>query len=165
MMEENYPRHRNGSEYHSKRKKPFVKDRLGQRYASDKVGNQLYPNSEKPFAKNKNNEEYYARDFQENEMYPSTEKIITHERIIDPDKYSSLLKVLRITANIFRFVNSLREKDNVKGPLAAEELSNAEIFWLKVTQNDFYTSEITCLKSNKTLQLGLEVVVLEPFPG
>ncbi|GFW10110.1 hypothetical protein TNCV_2916091 [Trichonephila clavipes] len=70
MMEENYLRHRNGSEYYSKRKKPFVKDRSGQRYASDKEGNQLYPNSEKPFARNKNNEEYYARDFQENEMYP-----------------------------------------------------------------------------------------------
>ncbi|GFY46187.1 integrase catalytic domain-containing protein [Trichonephila inaurata madagascariensis] len=31
---------------------------------------------------------------------------ITHERIIDPDKYSSLLKLLRITAYIFRFVNT-----------------------------------------------------------
>ncbi|GFY78150.1 integrase catalytic domain-containing protein [Trichonephila inaurata madagascariensis] len=46
----------------------------------------------------------------------------------------------------------LKRKDIVKGPLAAEELSNAEIFWVKVTQNDFYTSEITCLKSSKTLQ-------------
>ncbi|GFX85830.1 integrase catalytic domain-containing protein [Trichonephila clavipes] len=54
---------------------------------------------------------------------------ITHERIIDPDKYSSLLKLLRITAYIFRFVNALRRKDILKGPLAAEELSNAEIFW------------------------------------
>ncbi|GFU58566.1 integrase catalytic domain-containing protein [Trichonephila clavipes] len=71
---------------------------------------------------------------------------ITHQRIIDPDKYSSLLKLLRITAYIFRFVNALRRKDIVKGHLAAEELSNAEIFWVKVTQNDFYTSEITCLK-------------------
>ncbi|GFW25984.1 hypothetical protein TNCV_3316561 [Trichonephila clavipes] len=38
MMEENYPRHRNSCEYYSKRKKPFVKDRSGQRYASDKEG-------------------------------------------------------------------------------------------------------------------------------
>ncbi|GFU45184.1 integrase catalytic domain-containing protein [Trichonephila clavipes] len=54
---------------------------------------------------------------------------ITHERIIEPDKCSSLLKLLRITAYIFRFVNALRRKDIVKDPLAAEELSNAEIFW------------------------------------
>ncbi|GFT85138.1 DUF1758 domain-containing protein [Trichonephila clavipes] len=39
---------------------------------------------------------------------------ITHERIIDPDKYSSLLKLLRITAYNFRFVNALGlQKDNV----------------------------------------------------
>ncbi|GFW49835.1 integrase catalytic domain-containing protein [Trichonephila clavipes] len=53
----------------------------------------------------------------------------------------------------------------VKGPLAAEELSNAEIFWVKVTHNDFYISEITCLKRKENFTKGLEVVVLEPFPG
>ncbi|GFW56335.1 integrase catalytic domain-containing protein [Trichonephila clavipes] len=38
---------------------------------------------------------------------------ITCERIIDPDKYSSLLKILRITAYIFRFENALGlQKDN-----------------------------------------------------
>ncbi|GFQ66999.1 hypothetical protein TNCT_574481 [Trichonephila clavata] len=41
-----------------------------ERYARDKDGNQLYPNSEKPFARNKHNEEYYARDVQGNEWYP-----------------------------------------------------------------------------------------------
>ncbi|GFR24172.1 integrase catalytic domain-containing protein [Trichonephila clavata] len=71
---------------------------------------------------------------------------ITREKIIDPDKYSSLLKLLRVTAYIFRFVNALRRKDFKKGPLASEEIFNAEIFWVKVTQNDFYSSEITCLK-------------------
>ncbi|GFX46599.1 integrase catalytic domain-containing protein [Trichonephila clavipes] len=88
---------------------------------------------------------------------------IAHERIIDPDKYSSLLKLLRITIYIFRFVNVLRRKDVVKGPLAAEELSNAEIFWVKVTQNNFYISEITCLKSNKTLQKDSKLLCVNPF--
>ncbi|GFW21298.1 integrase catalytic domain-containing protein [Trichonephila clavipes] len=88
---------------------------------------------------------------------------ITHNIIINPDKYSSLLKLLRITAYVFRFVNALRRKGIVKGPLAAEELSNAEIFWVKVTQNDFYTSEITCLKSNKTLQKDSKLLRLNPL--
>ncbi|GFT05461.1 integrase catalytic domain-containing protein [Trichonephila clavipes] len=88
---------------------------------------------------------------------------ITYERVIDPDKYSSLLKPLRITAYIFRFVNALRRKDIVKGPLEAEELSNAEIFLVKVTQPDFYTSEITCLKNNKTLQKDSKLLCLNPF--
>ncbi|GFT07299.1 uncharacterized protein TNCV_1417081 [Trichonephila clavipes] len=52
---------------------------------------------------------------------------------------------------------------HLKGPLAAEELSNAEIFWVKVTQNDFYTSEITCLKNNKALQKDSKLLYLNPF--
>ncbi|GFQ90192.1 integrase catalytic domain-containing protein [Trichonephila clavata] len=89
--------------------------------------------------------------------------IITHEKIIDPDKYSSLLKLPRITAYIFRFVNALRKKDLEKGPLASEELSNAEILWVKVTKNDFYSSEITCLKSDKPLQKDSKLLCLNLF--
>ncbi|GFR08239.1 integrase catalytic domain-containing protein [Trichonephila clavata] len=88
---------------------------------------------------------------------------ITHGKIIDPDKYSSFLKLLRVTAYIFRFVNALRRKDFEKGPLASEELSNAEIFWMKVTQNDYYSSEITCLKSDKPLQKDSKLLCLDPF--
>ncbi|GFQ65265.1 integrase catalytic domain-containing protein [Trichonephila clavata] len=88
---------------------------------------------------------------------------ITREKIIVPDKYSSLLKLLRVTAYIFRFVNALRRKDFEKGPLASEELFNAEIFWVKVTQNDFYSSEITCLKSDKPLQKDSKLLCLNPF--
>ncbi|GFQ65834.1 integrase catalytic domain-containing protein [Trichonephila clavata] len=88
---------------------------------------------------------------------------ITHEKIIDPDKYSSLLKLLRVTAYIFRFVNALRRKDFQKGPLASEELFKAEIFWVKVTQNDFYSSEITCIKSDKPLQKDSKLLCLNPF--
>ncbi|GFR19119.1 hypothetical protein TNCT_639931 [Trichonephila clavata] len=66
MLPENYPKRRDESEYYSKRKKPFIKDPLSgaERYTRDNKGNQLYPNSEKTFARNKHNEEYYARDFQ-----------------------------------------------------------------------------------------------------
>ncbi|GFR33482.1 integrase catalytic domain-containing protein [Trichonephila clavata] len=88
---------------------------------------------------------------------------ITREKIIDPDKYSSLLKLLRVTAYIFRFVNAFRRKDFEKGPLASEELFNTEIFWVKVTQNDFYSSEITCLKSDKPLQKDSKLLCLNPF--
>ncbi|GFR25633.1 integrase catalytic domain-containing protein [Trichonephila clavata] len=54
---------------------------------------------------------------------------ITHEKFIDPDKYSSLLKLLRVTAYIFRFVNALRRKDFEKGPLASEELFNIQKYF------------------------------------
>ncbi|GFQ83656.1 integrase catalytic domain-containing protein [Trichonephila clavata] len=88
---------------------------------------------------------------------------ITREKIIDPDKYSSLLKLPRVTAYIFRFVNVLRRKDFEKGPLASEDLFNAEIFWVKVTQNGFFSSEITCLKSDKPLQKDSKLLCLNPF--
>ncbi|GFY13720.1 integrase catalytic domain-containing protein [Trichonephila clavipes] len=67
------------------------------------------------------------------------------------------------SSHIVNLTNALRRKYIVNGPLAAEELSNAEIFWVKVTQNDFYTSEITCLKSNKSLKKDSKLLCLNPF--
>ncbi|GFT62669.1 hypothetical protein TNCV_3096071 [Trichonephila clavipes] len=69
MIEENYPRRRNGSEYYSKRKKPWSRIlRVSAMLGIKTVINctQIQKNL---FARNKNNEEYYARDFQGNEMY------------------------------------------------------------------------------------------------
>ncbi|XP_055941720.1 uncharacterized protein LOC129971768 [Argiope bruennichi] len=54
---------------------------------------------------------------------------IVQEKIIDPEKFSCLLKLLRVTSWILRFVNTLKRKNVKKGPLTSEELSDAEMFW------------------------------------
>ncbi|XP_055924489.1 uncharacterized protein LOC129956586 [Argiope bruennichi] len=54
---------------------------------------------------------------------------IVQEKIIDPEKFSCLLKLLRVTSWILRFVNTLERKNVEKGPLTSEELSDVEMFW------------------------------------
>ncbi|XP_055928674.1 uncharacterized protein LOC129959809 [Argiope bruennichi] len=88
---------------------------------------------------------------------------IVQEKIIDPEKFSCLLKLLRVTSWILRFVNTLKKKNVEKGPLTSEELSDAEMFWVRIVQNDCYSSEIQCLKNNKPLPRDSKLLCLNPF--
>ena len=48
---------------------------------------------------------------------------------IDETRYSSLLKLLRITAWILRFVNILKKREPFSGPLTAKELQESKLKW------------------------------------
>lgn len=48
---------------------------------------------------------------------------------IDIRRFSSLTKLLRVTALSERFVNKLRKKSNRSGPLDESEIANAERSW------------------------------------
>ncbi len=61
------------------------------------------------------------------------------DEIVDIRKYSSLSKVLRITALVLRFIHNLRVKKNsgqIKiGSIGAQEINEAEKVWIKGAQN------------------------------
>ncbi|XP_055932972.1 uncharacterized protein LOC129962995 [Argiope bruennichi] len=59
---------------------------------------------------------------------------IVQEKIIDPETFSCLLKLLRVTSWILRFVNTLKKKNVEKGSLTSEELSDAEMLWVRIVQ-------------------------------
>ncbi|GBM14578.1 hypothetical protein AVEN_34987-1 [Araneus ventricosus] len=88
---------------------------------------------------------------------------IVQEKILDPGKFSCLRNLLRVTAWVVRFVNALKRKNAEKGPLTSDELTNAEMFWVRITQNDSYSNEITCLKKNKSLPRDSKLLCLNPF--
>ncbi|GBM64459.1 hypothetical protein AVEN_194222-1 [Araneus ventricosus] len=88
---------------------------------------------------------------------------IVQEKVLDPGKFSCLRNLLRVTAWVVRFVNALKRKNAEKGPLTSDELTNAEMFWVRITQNDFYSNEITCLKNNKSLPRDSKLLCLNPF--
>ncbi|GBO18374.1 hypothetical protein AVEN_130645-1 [Araneus ventricosus] len=88
---------------------------------------------------------------------------IVQEKILDPGKFSCLRNLLRVTAWVVRFVNALKRKNAEKGPLTSDELTNAEMFWVRITQNYSYSNEITCLKNNKSLHRDSKVLCLNPF--
>lgn len=64
------------------------------------------------------------------------------EQAINPEKFSSWRKLIRVTARIQRLAKkiSLRKhaQEGRNGPLTPEELERAEIFWIKAAQNDLH---------------------------
>lgn len=58
---------------------------------------------------------------------------------IDPSKFSSWRKLIRVTARIRRLAVKIRlrkyDQDGKEGPLAPEELQQAEIYWIKQAQS------------------------------
>ncbi|XP_065883974.1 uncharacterized protein [Dysidea avara] len=72
-------------------------------------------------------------------------------QIIKLSNYSSLNKLLAITAYTTRFVNNLcRSRPKLNGPLTAEELSSARIQWIQACQELRYPLEMVSAKSKCT---------------
>ena len=91
----------------------------------------------------------------------STSSVINIEKIIDVERYSSRIKLLRITARVLRFLRRLRKKSLGFLPfeLTAAEIHEAEALWIRRIQSSVFSEEIRCIRSghcNKRVkQLGL----------
>ena len=72
-------------------------------------------------------------------------------RAVSITKYSSYLKLLRVTAYTCRFINNCKHPRNREtGSLTANELHDAEIRWLKSCQSTQFQAEIASLKTDST---------------
>ena len=85
------------------------------------------------------------------------------EPLLDLDKYSRLRTVFRLTAWVKRFVNNARSSQKTHGELTAEELTAAEMYWVKVTQEQGFSQELSLLKSGKELDKDSKIKDLKPF--
>ena len=82
----------------------------------------------------------------------STDKKI--DQVIDVKRFSSLTKLLRVTALVVKFVNQLkkmrnRTKTEERKEVIAEDLKEAEILWIKAVQASSFAEEIKFLQTNK----------------
>ena len=69
-------------------------------------------------------------------------------KIIDIKRYSSLQKLLAVTAYVLRFINTIRRIDSVNTKhLTTFELARAHLTLLRAAQHDTFLVEITNLKS------------------
>ena len=76
---------------------------------------------------------------------------------IDETRYSSLLKLLRITAWILRFVNILKKREPFSGPLTAKELQESKLKWDLYIQYKSYPNILCGSKINNLRnQLNLQ---------
>ena len=79
------------------------------------------------------------------------------------DSHSKLIRLIRVTAWIFRFIGNCRPKNHlkVKTPLSPDEFKSARNYWIKYTQQSHFKTEIQALKKSKEIPSNL--ISLKPF--
>lgn len=78
--------------------------------------------------------------------------------------YSSLKRAIRVTAYVLRYVNNTRRPQNkLVGPLSAEEVPSAELFWIRQTQREAFHTEISELQQSLPLPRSSPVLALNPY--
>lgn len=92
---------------------------------------------------------------------------IPGEPVISFDRYSSLSRILRIVAWILCFVNNCRsircQAAEAAPYLTTAELSAAERYLIKFSQEAHFATEIALLKAKKSLPRSSGLVSLHPF--
>ena len=86
------------------------------------------------------------------EFTPTTTSQVTTglHCIINLSNYSSLDKLIAITAYVYRFISNLKSGNTQHGPLTAAELYQAKMYWIKDCQQQVYGREISTLLSSPT---------------
>ena len=74
--------------------------------------------------------------------------------LINEQRISTLRKLLRVTAWLFRFTNKLMKRNMEDGPLTATELQRAKLVWDLYMQNKCYSEVIQSTKQGKRSDLG-----------
>lgn len=84
--------------------------------------------------------------------------------LLQLEEHSRLIKVLRLTAWIRRFVHNCKNREaRREGQLTAEELTDAERYWLACTQKEAYGDDITALRAGKELKENSAVSRFGPY--
>lgn len=81
------------------------------------------------------------------------------------DKYSTLTRLLRITAICRRFAMCLKRipQKSLAVPLNPEELNTSRLFWAKVVQKTWFDYEIRIISNREVLPRSNPLVNLIPF--
>ena len=87
--------------------------------------------------------------------------------IISPHRYSKFSTLLMKTAYLHRYPrNLLRKKQGkplVLDDVTAEELSDAENYYLKLVQEEYYPEELTRLRAAQSVKKESKIVQLNPY--
>lgn len=77
--------------------------------------------------------------------------------------YSKLGTVFRVTAWIQRFTHNSRSREKRQGELTAEELAEAERYWIQQAQNQGFQREKEEIRGGKDIHRGSRIGDLKPF--
>lgn len=81
------------------------------------------------------------------------------------NKFSSLNKLVRVVAYCRRFIHNLKSGVEFKivGPITATEFNLAELFVVKLSQEESFSPELSLLKGNKSIPSSNRLLSLTPF--
>ena len=83
--------------------------------------------------------------------------------IVDPEKFSTLSRLLRVTAWIQRFVAVILRRQVAAASLTVEEVDDALLYWIHHIQLDYFSEEISVLTKGKPLPSTSPLLPLQPF--
>ncbi|CAM1294859.1 Uncharacterised protein r2_g406 [Pycnogonum litorale] len=99
------------------------------------------------------------------------ETLITHdsvgqrsEMLINVSKYSSLTKLLRITALMFKYIKKCRRED-VNTEITVEDLKQAQLWWDLRTQQQKFEDILGAIKNNKSNSLKDQLLLFTDENG
>lgn len=80
------------------------------------------------------------------------------------EKYSSIIKLQRIIAYVFRYINNAKNKERkTTGPLVLNELETSLSTIMKLTQFTEFEKEIKCLEKGTSLSPQSKLLTINPF--
>ena len=82
---------------------------------------------------------------------------------LDPTRYSSWKKLLRVAAWVNRFIENCRIVDKVFGELTLDELSDSEAMLLRSAQQAEFAEDRKQLLGGKTVKKDSKIISLTPF--
>lgn len=80
---------------------------------------------------------------------PQINENLSIDNLIDIERFSSLSKLLRVTAYVLRAFKINRNK----GPITVDELNNCKYLWIKAIQSKYFEAEFKALKKDTSTQL------------
>ena len=88
----------------------------------------------------------------------------TSENHLDPTRYSSWTKLIRVSSRVNRFVDNCRLPPNLrrKGPIEPEEISTAGRRFIILAQQEAFKEEIRALRAETELPSGSKLLPLRP---
>ncbi|KAL1232567.1 Alkanesulfonate monooxygenase [Trichinella spiralis] len=88
------------------------------------------------------------------------------EAVLDVQKYSSLTKLLNVTAYVFCFITNCKvtPEERKTTPLHVREIDQAEQFWLKTLQNEEFPEELVLLKRERNCRKWTLTTLRPPVP-
>ncbi|XP_045205909.2 uncharacterized protein LOC123558098 [Mercenaria mercenaria] len=84
---------------------------------------------------------------------------------IDCKRYSSLTKLLRVTALVTRFVKTLKKEKVNESYLSSEELKKAEKLWLSHVQHKHFSDVLESIRENKGNNLKVQLGIYKDDDG